>query len=136
MNRKVLIVDDSMLVRSGLQTSLAKSGNWDEILTAENGKNGLEMILSEKPDIVLLDVEMPEMDGIAVLKEIASKKRGGEIDKKMPVIILSGTMYENNENVRKAKMLGAEDVVAKPEGKSSTLMIPVGDLEERMLNLL
>lgn len=136
MGKKVLIVDDSMLVRSGLEQALGKSGNWDEILLAENGKVGLEKILTEKPDIVLMDVEMPEMDGLAALQEISRKKRTGEIDKNLPVLILSGTMYENNENVRKAKLLGAADVVAKPEGKSSTLMIPVAELEERMLKLL
>jgi YesN/AraC family two-component response regulator len=136
MGKKVLIVDDSMLVRSGLQQALGKTGNWDEIVLAENGRAGLEKILSEKPDIVLLDVEMPEMDGLTVLQEIGRKKRAGEIDKNLPVLILSGTMYENNENVRKAKLLGAADVLSKPEGKSSTLMIPVAELEERMLKLL
>jgi YesN/AraC family two-component response regulator len=136
MGKKVLIVDDSMLVRSGLQQALGKTGNWDEIVLAENGRAGLEKILSEKPDIVLLDVEMPEMDGLTVLQQIGRKKRAGEIDKNLPVLILSGTMYENNENVRKAKLLGAADVLSKPEGKSSTLMIPVAELEERMLKLL
>jgi len=136
MGNKVLIVDDSMLVRSGLQQALQKTGNWEEIILATNGKDGLDKILSDKPDIVLMDVEMPEMDGLSALKEVGRKKRTGEIDQAMPVIILSGTMYENDENVRKAKLLGAADVVAKPEGKSSTLMIPVVELEERMLKLL
>jgi two-component system chemotaxis response regulator CheB/two-component system response regulator FlrC len=45
-------------------------------------------------------------------------------------------MYENNENVRKAKMLGAADVVAKPEGKSATLSINVKELEERIKKVI
>ena len=136
MGKKILIVDDSLLVRSGLQGALKKTGNWDEVILAENGKVGMEKILSEKPDVVLMDVEMPEVDGLTALKEINSKKRAGEIPKEMPVVILSGTMYENNENVRKAKMLGADDVIAKPEGKSSTVSIRVDELEERVLKLL
>jgi YesN/AraC family two-component response regulator len=135
MTKKLLIVDDSFLVRSGLEGAFKKSGNW-EILLAENGKSGLEKIIAEKPDIVIMDVEMPEMDGLAALKEIGSKKRSGEIDKDLPVIILSGTMYENDENVRKAKMLGAADVMAKPMGKSATVTIDISALEERLKRLL
>lgn len=136
MGKKLLVVDDSLLVRSGLEGAFKKTGNWDDVIVAENGKVGLEKILSEKPDIVLMDVEMPEVDGLTALKEISAKKRAGEIPNEMPVVILSGTMYENNENVRKAKMLGASDVIAKPEGKSSTLSIKVEELEERVLKLL
>ncbi|WP_020612518.1 response regulator [Sediminispirochaeta bajacaliforniensis] len=135
MAKKLLIIDDSFLVRSGLEGAFKKSGKW-EISLAENGKIGLEKILSEKPDIVIMDIEMPEMDGLATLKEIGSKKRSGEILKSLPVIILSGTMYENDENIRRAKMLGASDVMAKPMGKSSTVTIDVTALQERMEKLL
>ncbi len=136
MSTKLLLVDDSVMVRSGLQTALGKTGMFDEIIFAENGQKGLEMILSEKPSLVLLDIEMPVMDGITALKEIGKKKKSGEIDKNMPVIVLSGTMYENDENVRKAKMLGAADVLAKPEGKSATLSINVKELAERIGKVL
>lgn len=136
MGKTILIVDDSLLIRSGLEGALKKTGNWEKIILAENGKKGLEKILSEKPDAVLLDVEMPEMDGLAVLKEVSSKKRAGEIPNSLPIVILSGTMYENNENVRRAKMLGAADVLSKPEGKSSTLTLNVKEIEEKVLKLL
>jgi chemotaxis response regulator CheB len=136
MAKKLLLIDDSVMVRSGLQTALQKSGIFDEILLAENGQKGLEMIEAEQPAVVLMDVEMPVMDGLTALKEIGKKKKAGEIAKELPVIILSGTMYENNENVRKAKMLGAADVVAKPEGKSATLSINVKELEERIKKVI
>jgi CheY-like chemotaxis protein len=136
MAGKLLLVDDSVMVRSGLQTALQKNGLFDEILLAENGEQGLEMIVNEQPALVLLDIEMPVMDGITALKEIGKKKKSGEIDGELPVIVLSGTMYENDENVRKAKMLGAADVVAKPEGKSATLNINVQELEERIKKVL
>ena len=136
MSKKLLIVDDSFLVRSGLQAALKKTGNWEDVILAENGRIGIDKIVSEKPDVVLMDVEMPEVDGLTALKEINAKKRAGDIPNNLPIVILSGTMYENNENVRKAKMLGAAEVIAKPEGKSSTLSIKVDELEEQVLKLL
>ncbi|MFO7731692.1 MAG: response regulator [Spirochaetia bacterium] len=136
MGKKLLIVDDSFLVRSGLQAALKKTGNWEDVILAENGRIGIDKIVSDKPDVVLMDVEMPEVDGLTALKEINAKKRAGEIPNTLPIVILSGTMYENNENVRKAKMLGAAEVIAKPEGKSSTLSIKVDELEEQVLKLL
>jgi chemotaxis response regulator CheB len=136
MGKKLLIVDDSLLVRSGLQAALKKTGNWEDVILAENGRIGIDKIVAEKPDVVLMDVEMPEVDGLTALKEINAKKRAGDIPNDLPIVILSGTMYENNENVRKAKMLGAAEVIAKPEGKSSTLSIKVDELEEQVLKLL
>ena len=83
-----------------------------------------------------MDVEMPEMDGLAALKELGTLKRAGTVSRSLPVVILSGTMYENDENVRKAKMLGAADVMAKPMGKSATVSIDISALEERLKALL
>ncbi len=136
MGKKLLIVDDSLIVRSGLETALGKSDLFDEIIVAENGRKGIEKIQSESPSVVLMDVDMPELDGIGALEEISKKKKSGEIDENIPIIILSGTMYENEKNVRKAKMLGAADVVAKPEGKAATISIDTDDLEERIKSLL
>ena len=135
MSKKVLLVDDSMLIRSGLESMFKKTGKWD-VVSAQNGREGIEKILKEKPDVVVMDVEMPEMDGISALKEIRTLKREGKIDKNLPVVILSGTMYQNDENVRKAKMFGAADVMAKPEGKSSTLNVNFIELEKRISALL
>ncbi|HKJ85898.1 MAG TPA: response regulator [Spirochaetia bacterium] len=132
----VLIIDDSVIVRSGLETMFAKSDHWDRVLSAANGKEGLETLKREGPDIVCLDIEMPEMDGLEVLKEVGALKRSGAIAAALPVVVLSGTMHENEPNVRRAKMLGAADVLAKPEGKSATLMINFAQLEERLLRLL
>lgn len=136
MGNAILICDDSVIVRSGLEAMFKKSGKWDRVLTAADGKEGLQKIQDEKPDAVCLDVEMPEMDGITVLKEIGKLKKDGTISQDLPVIILSGTMYENDANVRKAKMFGAADVLAKPEGKSATISIDFQQLEERILSFL
>ncbi|MFW5687995.1 MAG: response regulator transcription factor [Spirochaetota bacterium] len=136
MGYSLLIVDDSMIVRTGLETLFAKSGHWDRIVTANDGADGLEKLRTEKPDIVCLDIEMPVMDGLQVLQEVATLKQNGEVPNDLPVVVLSGTMHENDSNVRRAKMLGAADVLAKPEGKSATLRINFAELEERLLRLL
>lgn len=136
MGYTVLIVDDSLIVRSGLEAMFEKSEYWDRILTASNGREGLEQIERERPDIVCLDIEMPEMDGLSVLREVGARKADGRIDAGLPVVVLSGTMHENDANVRQAKMLGASDALAKPEGKSATLRINFAELEERLLRLL
>lgn len=132
----VLIIDDSMIVRSGLETMFAKSEHWDRVLTANDGKEGLQALVAERPDIVCLDVEMPVMDGLEVLSRLRDMKREGTLDPQPPVVVLSGTMHENDANVRRARMLGAADVLAKPEGKSATLRIDFAELEERLLRLL
>ncbi|MFP4114145.1 MAG: response regulator transcription factor [Spirochaetota bacterium] len=136
MGYSLLIVDDSMIVRTGLETLFAKSEHWDRIVTANDGADGLEKLRTEKPDIVCLDIEMPVMDGLQVLQEVATLKQNGEVPNDLPVVVLSGTMHENDSNVRRAKMLGAADVLAKPEGKSATLRINFAELEERLLRLL
>ncbi|MBN2509197.1 MAG: response regulator [Spirochaetales bacterium] len=136
MGNTVLVCDDSLLVRSGLESLLKQSGKWSEVFSASNGKEGLEIILAKKPDVVCLDIEMPEMDGIQVLTELNKLRKAGSLGQKPRVIVLSGTMHQNEPNVRKAKMLGAFDVVAKPEGQSSTLKINFQELEARLLTAL
>lgn len=133
---KVLLVDDSLIVRSGLEAALKENTLWDQIELATNGREGLEKIESWGPDIVLSDVEMPEMDGIELLKEVGKRKKEGRIAKNLPVIILSAIMYENDANVRKAKMLGAAAVLSKPEGKSATLKIDAREVQEAMKEAL
>jgi len=81
--------------------------------TARNGKQGIEKIRTLKPDVVTLDIEMPELDGLATLKEL--KSRGI----KVPVIMLSSFTTEGSEATLKALELGAVDFVAKPSGPIS-----------------
>lgn len=123
MGIKVLVVDDNSMMRGFLERFLNKEPIIEQVWTAENGKDSLEKIDLYKPDVVLTDIEMPIMDGLEELKEIKSRQRLGKIDSKLKVIVLSGTMYENDANVRKAKFLGAFAVLAKPDGKSMSLAI-------------
>jgi DNA-binding NtrC family response regulator len=104
MNRTILIADDE----KDLCTILADSFSRDRyrVLTAHDGKTALQLAKTEQPDVILLDIRMPVMDGIETLGEI---KR---MEEEMPVIIFTG--YGTIETARKAMKLGAYDYVTKP----------------------
>jgi two-component system, chemotaxis family, chemotaxis protein CheY len=99
---KVLIAEDSQFMRNVLKDIL-KESNISEIIEAENGKEALEKFEEKKPDLVLLDIIMPELDGIAVLKKIG---------KTANVIVVSAVGQE--KMVEEAKELGAKDYLVKP----------------------
>ena len=86
--KKILIVDDDKHIRLSMVDHLKKALDVD-CIEAENGKEGLAKILVEKPDLVLLDVNMPIMDGFEVLNKIRSSSV--ESLKKTPIIMLTGT---------------------------------------------
>lgn len=80
---KILIIEDEIDLRHLLKSKLSSEGF--DVIEAENGKTGLEAALSQKPDVILLDIIMPIMDGLSMLKEL----RQSEYGKSVPVIILS-----------------------------------------------
>lgn len=102
--KKVLTVDDDEFVREILAAYLEDSGF--EVLQAENGRLGLEAFRQEKPDLVMLDLRMPEMDGLEVLGYITKESPD------TPVILVSG-MGTIGDAI-KALKLGAWDYIAKP----------------------
>lgn len=104
---KVLVVDDSALIRRILTDILNKDKDISVIGTAKNGKEALEKIALLKPDIITLDIEMPIMDGMTTLKHIVSKY-------KLPVIMISTLSQEGAEMTLRALDEGAIDFLAKP----------------------
>jgi class 3 adenylate cyclase len=103
---KVLIVDDEPLNLDYLEQELE---DWNyHILTAVNGQEALDKIRSELPDLVLLDIMMPVLDGFAVLAQIKTDPRLRDI----PVIVISAA--NDLENVIKGIQQGAEDYLPKP----------------------
>jgi class 3 adenylate cyclase len=102
----VLVVDDDPVNRKLLEHSLRRDGH--DVLTAEDGREALESIRLHNPDIVLLDVLMPGIDGFGVLERIK-----GEIAyRDVPVIMISG--LEDFDSVVRCIELGAEDYLPKP----------------------
>ena len=103
-NKTILTVDDDEFVREILAAYLEDSGF--SVLQAENGRTGLETFRRERPDLVMLDLRMPEMDGLEVLSHIIEESPD------TPVILVSG-MGTIGDAI-KALKLGAWDYIAKP----------------------
>ncbi len=102
--KKVLIVDDSDFMRMTLKDILSKCGHF--VVEADNGKTAIKVYEIEKPDICIIDINMPELNGLDTLKHLLSKQKGSR------VIMLSALCLESV--VKDAKMLGATSFVAKP----------------------
>lgn len=106
MNKKILVIEDNPDVRENLAEILELSNF--EVLTAENGKIGVELALAEKPDLVVCDVMMPELDGFGVLHILSKKPETADI----PFIFL--TAKADKSDFRKGMNLGADDYITKP----------------------
>jgi len=103
--KKILVVDDDNINRKLLNVLLKKTGKY-EVIEAENGMEALNIIKNESIDMVLLDIIMPVMDGIDLLKILKSD----ENFKSIPIIILTTDDTKKNE----AEILGASDFITKP----------------------
>jgi two-component system response regulator HydG len=103
---KVLVVDDDEVVRLSYQRSLQAANCNVEVEAALNGEDALEVLEHKSFDVVLLDLRMPGMDGMSVLKSI---KRDWPTNR---VIVITG--YPTIESAKEAMRLGAYDYLAKP----------------------
>ena len=102
---KVLIVDDAAFMRISIKNMLTKNG-YDVVGEAENGKVGVEKFKELSPDIVTMDITMPEMTGLEALKEIVKLDSGAK------VVMVSAMGQE--AMVRDAIMSGAKGFIVKP----------------------
>ncbi|MBD8907069.1 chemotaxis-specific protein-glutamate methyltransferase CheB [Methylorubrum zatmanii] len=108
---KLLIVDDSALMRKHLRMIFEESG-FAEVRTARNGRDALEQVALFDPDVVTLDINMPEMDGLTCLGEIMAEAP-------RPVVMVSSLTSESASVTLEAMQLGAVDYVEKPGGTVS-----------------
>jgi len=110
---RVLVVDDSAAIRGVVSTTLAADPDLRVAGTAADGVQGLARVAESRPDVVLLDVEMPVMDGLTMLRELR------RVHPRLPVVMFS-TLTERGAKVAlDALVAGANDYVAKPKGASS-----------------
>ncbi len=107
--KKILIVEDETSLRNALHDKLALEGF--SSLEAKNGEEGLEVALREHPDLILLDIIMPVMDGMTMLKKIRQDPWG----KTARVMILSNLSY--NENIAEAIENGTYEYLVKTDWK-------------------
>jgi two-component system chemotaxis response regulator CheB len=112
MSKNILIVEDSFIMRTLIQDIVQSDPEFTVVGMAENGKVGLQKVRELKPDLVLLDIEMPEMTGLEMLKRMA-------LVSKAKVIIVSSLGQAGSPQAVEARRLGAADIIAKPSGAMS-----------------
>lgn len=115
---KVLVIDDSALMRREISRMLTAAAF--EVVTARNGAEGLRLVAETNPDVVTLDVNMPEMDGITVLSHIMAESP-------KPVVMISSLTEKGSLATLEALELGAIDFVHKPDGTVSVRLEQVAD---------
>ncbi|HQP92004.1 MAG TPA: response regulator [Candidatus Omnitrophota bacterium] len=125
VKNNILIIDDEKDFCSLIKVNLESVGNF-EVFVAESGKSGIALAKSLRPDLILLDIKMPHMDGYEVLKRL----KAGEDTVSIPVVILSAN--ESDEAKVKALGLYGEAYVTKPvdifdlKSKIETILNGVG----------
>ena len=133
---QVLVVDDEPLARSGMTTLLEKDPELDVVAECANGRAAVEAILELQPDLVLLDIQMPEMDGFEVLRAVGTER--------MPPVVFV-TAYD--QFAVRAFEVNALDYLLKPfdddrfaqainRAKQSIRRPDVGELIQRLFKLL
>ena len=120
--KKVLVVDDSALMRKLLTGVLVEGGY--EVRSARNGAEGVEMLVQWHPDVVTLDINMPEMDGLTALSLMMAARP-------TPVVMVSSLTEKGALATFEALALGAVDFIPKPGG---TISLHVDDIKVQLLD--
>jgi len=123
MKNKILIVDDELSIRTSLASILEDEDY--EVWTAKDGEDTLQLLKTRQPDLVLLDIWMPKMDGLEVLERIKATYP------KLEVVMISG--HGNVETAVKATKLGAYDFIEKPLSLEKTLLVVQHAMDKQRL---
>lgn len=107
MTKRILVIDDEDDIREVAQLCLEMVGGW-EVLTASSGSEGLALAAAERPDAILLDIMMPDMDGLATFQKLQSNTATDYI----PVILLTAKVQSTDRN--QFAKLGLTALIAKP----------------------
>jgi len=121
--QKILIIEDEATLQKALQEILLQEGY--EVISALDGKRGLELVRSEMPDMILLDLILPKMDGFEVLEAIKKDEKVKEI----PIIIL--TNLGSVEDVQRALDLGATNYMVKADYNLSDIVDKIKKIIEK-----
>lgn len=115
MARKILVIDDEEDLLEVVEDVLA--GNGYKVITASNGADGVQLAIEENPDLIMLDIAMPKMDGLEVL----SRLRGLKETSTIPVIMLTGK--GSTDNIFQAERSRATEFLIKPVPSRELLSI-------------
>ncbi len=121
---RVLVVDDSALMRQFISDILNSDPRIEVCGTARDGNDALKQIFAVNPDLVTMDVEMPNMDGLKALEEIMRVKP-------MPVLMLSSMTQAGADATMKALALGCVDFIGKPAG---TISLNIKDIGQEIID--
>jgi CheY-like chemotaxis protein len=117
---KLLLIDDAAATRSSLSRVLRKEGF--EVLTADDGLQAIGYVANRPPDLIVLDINMPRMNGIEVLKRL----RENILWRTVPVLVFSGS--PNNLTLQQARDLGASEVLLKGSTQVAELVAKINAL--------
>jgi len=104
---KILVIDDDVVVRTAMVQFLEDLGY--DVVSAEDGQRGMRLFRSEKPDLVITDIIMPEQEGIQTIAEIRRERPDAKV-----IAVSGGGRVGNTDFLKIARQLGATDVIAKP----------------------
>lgn len=110
--KTVMIVDDAALMRMVISNLLNKDGRYQVVASAENGQRALELLKQHNPDIIMVDIEMPVMDGLQFL-------RRARLTTRARIVVLSSVAAAGSPRALEARQLGADAVLQKPSGSVS-----------------
>jgi len=113
MARKILIVDDTQADRAHLERIVSEAGH--QALLAENGATAVERARRDQPDLILMDINMPEVDGFAATRML----KADESTRNIPVVFVSGK--NQKADMAWGQMLGARGYVTKPYSREQIL---------------
>ena len=108
-NKKILVIDDDLL-NTKLVKEILEKNNY-EVITATDGQDGLEKTESEQPDLIILDIIMPKMDGYTFLREIRAKEiKASQKRQPIPIVVLTGSAQMSDL----FQLEGIKDYIVKP----------------------
>ncbi|MFQ6103577.1 MAG: response regulator transcription factor [Candidatus Glassbacteria bacterium] len=127
MKKKILVVDDEPDTITTIQFILEQKGY--NVITAINGYEALGAAIAEEPDLMILDVLLPKINGYEVSRIIKEESRRGTFEKELPVLILTGAKFSDSNKERLFRSWSMADAfMYKP--------FELDDLEKRVANLL
>ena len=111
-SKKIMVVDDAAMMRFVIKSMLDKDSNLHLAGFASNGKEALDQLDEVQPDLILLDLEMPEIGGLEFLRHARLKSQA-------KVVVLTSMAPKGSSKAMQARALGADAVIAKPSGAIS-----------------